>query len=101
MKYTEEDLRKLVGLIDDSYRGVTRDNTNGSKILETFLTHGFIEEKEEEISFTYDFLRRKLDWEEFCDATGIDYYATRNGFEIKDDEVFKLTITQAKKYELL
>ena len=45
--YTEEDLRKLVDLIDESYRGVTRDNTNGSEILEDFLLNGFAEEKEE------------------------------------------------------
>lgn len=57
--------------------------------------------KEETVSFTYSFLRRKLDWEDFCDLTGIDYYAKRNGFEIKDNEVFEITESNAKKYNLL
>lgn len=101
-KYTEEDLRKLVNLIDESYRGVTRDNINGSEILEDFLKNGFKEEVEEEtVSFTYSFLRRKLQWEDFCDITGIDYYAKRNGYEIKDHEIFEVKETVAKQYGLL
>lgn len=100
--YTEEDLRKLVDLIYESYRGVTRDNTNGYFILEDFLKNGFKEEVEEEtVSFTYSFLRRKIDWEQFCDITGIDYYATRNGFEIKDHEIFEIKESIAKQYGLL
>lgn len=100
--YTEEDLRKLVEKIDDSYRGATRNNSNGWEILEDFLKNGFKEEVEEEtVSFTYSFLRRKLDWIEFCDITGIDYYATRNGFEIKDHETFEIKESIAKQYGLL
>jgi len=100
--YTEEDLRKLVDLIDESYRGATRDNTNGSEILEDFLLNGFAEEKvEETISFSYSFLRRKLGWEQFCDLTGVDYYATRNGYEIKDTEIFDIKESKAKEFNLI
>jgi len=56
---------------------------------------------EEKISFTYSFLRRKLEWEDFCDLTGINYYATRNGFEIKDNEIFEITESEAKEYDLI
>lgn len=101
--YTEEDLRKLVDLIDESYRGVTRDNTNGSEILEDFLLNGFTEEKVEEdtIGFTYSFLRRKMDWLEFCELTGTNEWALREGFEIKDDEVFYITESKAKEFNLI
>lgn len=59
------------------------------------------EGEEDKISFTYSFLRRKIDWEEFCDLTGIDYYAKANGWEVKDTEIFYITESQAKKYNLL
>jgi len=57
--------------------------------------------EEDKISFTFSFLRRKIDWEQFCDLTGVDYYATRNGFEIKDSEVFYITESQAKKLKFI
>lgn len=57
--------------------------------------------KEDKISFTYSFLRRKIDWEKFCDLTGIDYYAKANGFEIKDSEVFYITESKAKQFNLI
>lgn len=57
--------------------------------------------EEEKIPFTYYLLRHKLEWKQFCDLTGIDYYAKSNGFEIKDAEIFYLTESQAKKHNLL
>jgi len=44
--YTENDLRKLVELIDDSYRPYTRDNFQGSNVLEEFLRGDFEEDQE-------------------------------------------------------
>lgn len=102
MSYTEEDLRKLAELIDDAYRPYTRDNYKGGEIVEYFI-EGKNERtiEEEKISFSYSFLRRKLEWEQICDLTGIDYYATRNGFEIKDTETFEITESKAKQYNLI
>lgn len=100
--YTEGDLRNLVALIDNAYRAYTRDNFQGDSILEEFLKEDNGKEViENKVSFTYSFLHRKLDWEQFCDLTGIDYYATRNGFEIKDEEIFYFTESKAREYELL
>lgn len=103
MNYTEEDLRKLAGLIDDAYRGVTRDNTKADEIIEDFILNGLKETvvEEEEISFSYSFLRRKIEWEEFCDLTGIDYYAKANGYEIKDDDIFRIKESKAKQFNLI
>lgn len=56
---------------------------------------------EETVSLTYSFLRRKLDWEQFCDLTGVSYYAKKEGYEIKDNEVFEITESEAKQYGLL
>lgn len=67
--------------------------------LQKFQFHAEVEE--DKISFTYSFLRRKIDWEQFCDLTGIDYYAIRNGYEIKDDEIFYITESKAKQFNLI
>lgn len=100
--YTEQDLRKLVDMIDDAYRPHTRDNSKGVEILENFLEHGFVEVFEEkEIPFTYFSLRQKLDWERFCDLTGTDYYAINRGYEFRDSEIFYITESKAKEYGLL
>lgn len=57
--------------------------------------------EEDKISYSYSFLRRKMNWEEFCDMAGIDYYAVKNGLEIKDSEIFYVAESQAKKFNLL
>lgn len=103
MKYTEEDLRKLVDLIDESYRGVTRDNTNGSEILEGFLQNGFKETvvEEDKISFTYSFLRRKLDWEKFCYLTGTSEWAKNEGAEFRDNGIYYITESKARLFNLI
>lgn len=57
--------------------------------------------EEDKISFTYSFLRRKIDWEQFCNLTGIDYYAKANGYQINDNEVFYIAESKAKKLNLI
>lgn len=57
MKYTEDDLRK-------AYEQGAKDYCRSSKTLPEFLGYDVDEDK---ISFTYSFLRRKIDWEKFCD----------------------------------
>lgn len=103
MNYTEEDLRKAFqagkerGAFD--YAGNYFDAPLDEDEYINSLNKLVIEE--EKIPFTYAFLRRKLDWEEFCDLTGIDCYAIRNGFEIKDTEMFNVTESKAKEYNLI
>lgn len=62
----------------------------------------YTEEVEEgTVSFTYSFLRLKLDWNQFCNLTGTGYYAIKEGFEIKDHEIFEIKESIAKQYGLL
>ena len=97
--YTEQDLIRLVSIIDNEYRQYTRNNVLGDIILHEFLQNGFKENKEEKtIPLTAGYLLKKLDWEEFCDLTGIDYYAKREGRVIKDDEVFHIPESKAKQF---
>jgi hypothetical protein len=56
---------------------------------------------EEKISFTFSFLMRKLDWEKFCDLTGTDYYAKNEGYEFKDNEIFYISESKAKEFNLI
>lgn len=56
---------------------------------------------EEKIYFTYSFLRRKLDWEKFCDLTGTSFYAIKEGFEFKDNEIYYITKSKAKQFNLI
>jgi NADH:ubiquinone oxidoreductase subunit C len=103
--YTEEDLRKAFqagiaqgGFLErDEYapffRPLDEDDYINS-LKETVI-------EEDKVSFTYSFLRRKIDWEQFCDLTGIDYYAKANGYEVKDNEVFYITESKAKQFNLI
>ena len=97
MNYTEEDLRKLVDLIDESYRGVTRDNTNGSEILEDFLLNGFAEEKEKEIPITYGLIKATCGWSEFAEVTNRNVYTVKAFGDYEANEVFYITESQAKQ----
>jgi hypothetical protein len=103
MKYTEEDLRKAFQAgtsygTDLSENGLycTEDDENDyiNSLKKTVI-------EEDKVSFTYSFLRRKASWEEFCVLTGIDYYAKTNGWEVKDDELFYITESKAKEYNLI
>lgn len=100
-KYTEQELRKLVDLIDEAYRPNTKDNVKGYYILEDFLENGFKKKEEEKIPFTYFSLRQKLSWDEFCDLTGTTYYAMNGRFSIKDDEIFRIEKSKALRFNLL
>lgn len=98
--YTEEDLRKAFragigyGLVD-SYYSPTLDEDE------------YIESLKEEVAvdvlipFSYGFLRRKMEWGIFCELTGVGYYALREGYEIKDSELFEISELNAKKYNLI
>ena len=102
-KYTEEDLRKLVDLIDESYRGVTRDNTNGSEILEDFLLNGFAEEKieEKEIPITYGLIKATCGWSEFAEKTDRNVWAVKAFGDYEANEVFYITESQAKQLKFI
>lgn len=101
--YTEEDLRKAYqagykrGMFDHSsnYFDAPLDE---KEYIESLSKKEVFEPK---VSFTYSFLRRKLNWEQFCDLTGISYYAKANGFEIKDNEIFYFTESKAKEFNLI
>jgi hypothetical protein len=102
--YTEEDLRKSFRAGID--RGAFLERNEYAPFKKSLDEDEYINSlnevfKEEKIPFSYAFLRRKLDWEDFCDLTGIGYYATRNGFEIKDNETFEISESKAKEYNLI
>lgn len=100
--YTEKDLRKLAEFIDDAYRPYTSNNIEGSVVVEDFLEGLYSDRQdEEEITFSYSFLRRKLGWEEFCDLTGINRYAKAEGYEIKNTDTFQIKESKAVKFGLL
>ena len=94
--YTEEDLRTLASLIDDAYRPYTSNNVEGQDVVENFIKGIIPKAEENKIPMTYGFLKTRISWEKFCDITGIDYYAKKEGYEIKDDEIFHLTESQVK-----
>lgn len=101
--YKEQDLRKLVDLIDESYRGVTRNNTNGSEILEDFLLNGFAEEKieEKEIPITYGLIKAKCGWSRFAEVCNMNVYAINEFGEFGDRAVFYITESQAKQLKFI
>ena len=59
------------------------------------------EVEEDKISFTYSFLRRKLDWTDFCELTGTNEWAKKEGREFKDDEIFYIIESKAKQFNLI
>lgn len=102
-KYTIEDIRKAFQAGMERGAFVQAGNYFDAPLDENEYIDSLTKKELEEeiIGFTYSFLRRKLSWEEFCNATGVDYYAKMNGYEIEDNELFKLTTSQAKKYDLI
>ena len=97
--YTEQDLIQ-------AYQDGAIDFSNSNKTISSFITHDvdeYIESlnpkvEEKTIPLTAGYLLKKLDWEEFCDLTGIDYYAKREGRIIKDDEVFHIPESKVKQF---
>jgi hypothetical protein len=103
MKYTEEDIRKAfrAGISQGMY--LQAGNYFDAPLDEDEYIDNLKETvvEEDKISFTYSFLCRKMDWGEFCNLTGIDYYARNNGWEIKDNEIFYITESKAKQFNLI
>lgn len=102
MSYTQEDLRRA--FFSGSERGIWVKS--GNYYDEPLDEDGYIESlnpkiEEDKISFTYDYLNRKLDWEKFCDLTGVDYYAKANGYNIENNEIFYITESKAKEFNLI
>lgn len=100
-KYTEEDLRKAFQA-GKSY-GMDYVSGFGNNPLDE---DDYVESLnklvvEEEIPMSYAFLRRKLDWEDFCILTGTSVYAKREGYEIKDSEMFYIAESKAKQFNLI
>jgi hypothetical protein len=100
MKYTEQDLRKAfrAGTVCGSHLSYYDTPENEDEYINS-LNESVVEE--DKIPLTYCFLRRKIDWEQFCDLTGVNYYAKANGYEIKNDEVFYITESKAKQFNLI
>jgi len=59
------------------------------------------QEPEKTLPFTSYSLQFVLGWEKFCDLTGISYYAKREGFEVKDSEIFNIPESKAKEFNLI
>lgn len=98
--FTEEDLRKAFQAGVDwgmQYVSGTMDALDEDEYIESLQSEPI---EEETISFTYSFLRRKLDWMEFCELTGVSEYALRDGYEIKDYEIFIISESKAKQFNL-
>jgi hypothetical protein len=101
-KYTEEDLREAFRAGCERGAFVQAGNYFDAPFDEDeYIESLNPKPTEDKIGFTYSFLRRKLDWEEFCDLTGIDYYARANGYEIRDDEVFSIKESDTKRLNLI
>jgi hypothetical protein len=102
-KYTEEDLRKLIDMIDEAYRPYTRDNVRGIEILDDFLKFGFAEEKEEEktIPITYGLIKATCGWSKWCDVTGGNHYTINEWGDYPLNEVFYITESEAKELNFI
>lgn len=58
-------------------------------------------EPEKTLPFTSYSLQFVLGWEGFCDLTGVSYYAKKEGFEVKDSEIFNIPESKAKEFNLI
>jgi len=103
MKYTEEDLRKAFKAGISQGRHLQAGNYFDAPLDEDEYIDSLKEavNEEDKISFTYSFLRRKLEWEKFCDLTGTNFYARNEGFEFKDSEIYYITESKAKQLNLI
>ena len=105
MKYTEEDLKEktLQAMIAVMQEYSFHNESTVLEFHKEWYNDNFKESvvEEDKISFTYSFLRRKLDWLEICELTGLSEYCRAEGYEIKDDEVFYITESKAKQFNLI
>ena len=101
--YTEEDVKSLTlnAMISVMQEYSFHNESTVVKFHEEWVNE-YIEslnpqpKEENKIPMTYGFLRSRISWEKFCDITGIDYYAKKEGYTIEDDEIFYLTESQVK-----
>jgi len=101
--YSEENLRKAFRAGIDYGRHLQANNYFDKPLDEDEYIDSLKEKKveDEKISFTYSFLKHKLDWSDICDITGLSYYCKKEGFEIKDNEIFEIEKSIAEKYNLI
>ena len=101
--YTEEDLRKAFQA--GCARGAHNQSGNyfDAPLDEDEYIESLKDKKEElkTIPFTYFHLHNQLGWERFCDLTGTSIYARKEGYEIEYDEVFFISESDAKKFNLI
>lgn len=103
MRYTETDLRKAFRAGISQGMHLQAGNYFDAPLDEDEYIDSLKEAvvEEDKISFTYSFLRRKLEWEKFCDLTGTNYYARNEGYEINDTDIFYITESKAKQFNLI
>lgn len=99
--YTEEDLRKAFQAGADYGRWYVNPSFEEPMSEDEYIESLNPKVEEKTISFTYSFLRQKLDWFEFCELTGTNEWALREGFEIKDNDIFYITESKAKEFNLI
>ena len=103
--YTEQDIRKAFQA--GNFRGAYLEANEYAPFTIPFDEDDYIENlnekevEEDKVSFTYSFLRRKLDWMDFCELTGTNEWAKKEGREFKDDEIFYTTESKAKQFNLI
>lgn len=104
-EYSSDEVKALLyqfaDEVDALYRPFTRGNIIGSELADGWLEsyNEKPEEEEETISFTFQHLQFKLEWEIFCELTGVDYYTKLDRFE--KNEIFHIPISKAKEHGLV
>lgn len=101
--YTEEDLRRAFQAGIERGRFIQIGNYFDAPLDEDEYIESLNPKpiEEETISFSYSFLRRKLDWLEICELTGLSEYWQKEGYEIKDTDTFQVAESKAKKFNLI
>lgn len=100
--YTEQDLRLAFQAGSERGAFIQAGNYFDAPLDEDEYIESLNPKIEEStIRFTFDYLKHKLDWEDICDITGLDYYCRNRGFEIKDSEIFNIKESIAKQYKLI
>lgn len=100
--YTEQDLRLAFRAGIDMGKHIQAKNYFDKPLDEDeYIESLDFEIKESTIGFTYSYLKRKFDWDDICDITGLNYYCRNEGYEIKDSEVFQVKESIAKQFNLI
>lgn len=103
--YTEEDLRRAFqAALERREYLESGESTPSTNILDEDEYIESLKDKKEElktIPFTYFHLYSQLGWARFCDLTGTSIYARNEGYEIEYNEVFFISESDAKKFNLI